>query len=56
MPGAVRADPLVDPITLGRAAGQHVIGGEPQTLLELINQQEGRVHEISKLIDLKSTK
>jgi tripartite-type tricarboxylate transporter receptor subunit TctC len=39
-----------------KAAGQQVIGGGPEVLKELVEQQKARVLEISKSIDLKSAR
>jgi tripartite-type tricarboxylate transporter receptor subunit TctC len=39
-----------------RAAGQQVIGGGPEALKKLVEQQRSRVLEISKSIDLKSAR
>jgi hypothetical protein len=39
-----------------KAAGQEVIGGDPALLSDLVAKQQARVLEISKFIDLKSTR
>lgn len=49
---------LSDAVVAGklRAAGQQVIGGGPEALRRLVEQQAARVVEISKSIDLKSAR
>ncbi|MDQ8728331.1 tripartite tricarboxylate transporter substrate binding protein [Bradyrhizobium sp. LHD-71] len=51
---AVLSDPAVTEKL--KAAGQQVIGGGPEALRELVEQQRARVLEISRSIDLKSAR